>query len=114
VCSLYDIWFFAPQSFAFDPTKYCEQEKARLNKKYENSAQKLENERNTKVRELISEGCCRCEVRSGNETQIVFFVPDPLVERVKEFNEDFEKRKEFLSILKEDEFKTANWVCQNK
>jgi hypothetical protein len=64
------------------------------------------------VLELVSEDCCsRCEALLGNETQIVFFVPNPLVERVKEFNEDFEKRKEFLSIFKEDEFKTTNWVC---
>jgi hypothetical protein len=106
--------FFASQSFAFDTAQYCEQETAILNKKYEDSAKKLEKELNAKVREVISEGCCRCEVLLGNETQIVFFVPAPLDERVNELKEDFEKRKEFLNILKEDEFKTVNWICQNK
>jgi hypothetical protein len=107
-------YFFASQSFAFDTVEYCEQEKARLNEKYEASAKKLEKELNAKIRELISEESCRCEVLLGNETRIVFFVPAPLEKHVNELNEDFKKRKKFLNILKEDEFKAVNWVCQNK
>jgi hypothetical protein len=104
--------FFAPQSFAFDATQYCEQETARLNKKYNDMSQQLQND---KLQKLIDTGSCRCEkFLSENQTQIECRLICFNTGIVPALLEELEGRIELLNILKEDEFKTVNWVCQNK
>jgi hypothetical protein len=105
--------FFAAQIFAFNTTQYCEQETERLNKKYNDIAEKLKQERDGKVLEVVSKEGHIYECSSENETrtQIVVVVPTPLI---KEIDKKFDERQKFLKILKEDEFKTVNWICQDK